>query len=146
MTRVSSPIERRKPTTVRFVEGTGATLLFGLVTWLTGSNSILPWSGFRIMPSSDLELAIAAILTIAASAVCAWRLISGATADTELQRLGVAVEDDDSCGPLAGFGDVADDRADTRQAAARSRRSVAVPPCACRSASVCGPQTTAKKS
>jgi hypothetical protein len=109
MSRVSTPNERRKPATLRFVEGVGAMLLVGLVTWLTGSNSIPPWSRFRIMPSSDLEFAIAAILTIAAIAVCAWRLIGGSTADTELQRLAVATEDDDSCGPLAGFSDVTDD-------------------------------------
>ena len=109
MTRVSRSIERRKPATVRFLEGAGATLVVGLVTWLTGSNSIPPWTGLRIMPGSDLEFAVAAILTVAASAVCACRLISGATADAELQRLGVATEDDDSCGPLAGFADVADD-------------------------------------
>ena len=109
MSVAGTPDKHRKPATARFVEGAGATLLVGLATWLTGSNSIPPWSGFRIMPSSDLELAIAAILTTAASAVCAWRLISGVSADAELQRLAVATEDNDPCGPLAGFGDIEGD-------------------------------------
>ena len=78
------------------MEGIGATLLVALVTWLMGSNSIPPWSGFRVMPSSGPEFAVAATLTLGASNVCVWRLIRGATADTELQRLGVAIAGDDS--------------------------------------------------
>ena len=73
-----------------------------------GVNSIPPWSGLRIMPSSDLEFAIAALLTIAASVACAWRPISGSTVVAELQRLAVT-PDDDSSGPLAAFGEVTGD-------------------------------------
>ena len=85
---------RRTSATARIVEGVGATLLVGLAAWFTGANSIPPWNGLRIMPSSDLEFAIASILTIAASVTCAWRLISGSTADAELQRLAVTTDDD----------------------------------------------------
>ena len=94
MNGTSTGSERRVPATARIVEGVGATLLAGLAAWLMGVNSIPPWRGLRIMPNSDLEFAIAAILTIAASVACAWRLISGSTAVAELQRLAVATDDD----------------------------------------------------
>ena len=94
MNGTSTGNECRASATARFVEGVGATLLVGLAAWLTGANSIPPWSGLRIMPSSDLEFAVTAILTIAASAACAWRLISGSAADAELQRLAATTDDD----------------------------------------------------
>jgi hypothetical protein len=80
---------------MKFVKAVGVTLVVAAGAYLTGVNILHPWQGVKIVPASDLELAIAAFLTIAATAVCIWRLLSGSTADAEVRRIVDALGDAD---------------------------------------------------
>jgi hypothetical protein len=75
---------------MKLVKAIGVTLAVATGTYLTGVNILHPWQVFTFVPASDLELGIALFLTIAATAVCIWRLLSGSPAGTELKRFGDA--------------------------------------------------------
>ena len=83
---------------MKLVKAAGVTFAVATGAYLTGVNALHPWQGMKFVPASDLDLAVAVILTIAATAVCIWRLLDGSTAGTELQRFCDALGDSDELG------------------------------------------------
>lgn len=64
-----------------------------MATYLTMVNALPPWHGTRFLPDTAPELALTTIMTLAATCVCIWRLVTGDAAAAELERFGDAIGD-----------------------------------------------------
>ncbi len=84
--------------TMKVLNGIGVTLAVAAGTYLIGVNILHPWQGLQVTASSDLELWIAIILTVLASAVCLWRLMTSPGPTDELRRFGDALGRSDDLG------------------------------------------------
>ena len=93
----------------KFVQATCVTVAVAVVTYLLVLSLLAPWAGLMFLPQSNLELVVASALTVAAAAICTYRLARGSTADSEFQRFGDALGDgDDPGGLLASLDDASD--------------------------------------
>jgi len=76
---------------MKLLNGIGVTLAIATGTYLVGVNILHPWQGLHFTASSELELGIAIVLTVLATAVCLWRLMTGSEPTDELHRFGDAL-------------------------------------------------------
>ena len=81
-------------------------LLAAVAVYALCIYALAPWLGVRLRTQSDLEFSVAAGLATAAAIACGWRVLLGATAEGELQRLGDVVGSvDEADGSPASFDD-----------------------------------------